>query len=187
MRATTRCRSRSWPTWNTTSIRRSRRSPRWSRSPAWRWRCCSNGCSGCARRSRVSGMASVVLAAVGKRYGTALALDDVALEVASGEFVTLLGPSGCGKSTTLRAVAGLAAIDSGRVLINGRDVTALPTAKRNIGMAFHNLALFPHMTVAQNIAFGLRMRRLPTAEQRERVARALDLVRLDGLAARSPH
>src|SRR5258706_4717037 len=132
-------------------------------------------------------MASVVLSRVTKQYGTARALDDVALEVASGEFVTLLGPSGCGKSTTLRAVAGLAAIDSGRVLIDGRDVTALPTANRNIGMVFQNLALFPHMTVAENIAFGLRMPRLPTAEQRERVARALDLVRLDGLAARYPH
>ncbi|MBV8169031.1 MAG: ABC transporter ATP-binding protein [Alphaproteobacteria bacterium] len=132
-------------------------------------------------------MASVVLSHVTKRYAAARALDDVGLDVASGEFVTLLGPSGCGKSTTLRAVAGLAAIDAGTVRIDGRDVTALPTAKRNIGMVFQNLALFPHMTVAANIAFGLRMRGLDAAEQRRRVAEALALVRLDGMAERYPH
>ena len=132
-------------------------------------------------------MASVVLSRVTKQYGTARALDDVALDVASGEFVTLLGPSGCGKSTTLRAVAGLAAIDAGTVRIDGRDVTALPTAKRNIGMVFQNLALFPHMTVARNIAFGLRMRGLDAIEQRRRVADGLALVRLDGMAERYPH
>jgi spermidine/putrescine ABC transporter ATP-binding subunit len=135
----------------------------------------------------VIAMASVVLTEVTKRYGSARALDDVSLDVASGEFVTLLGPSGCGKSTTLRAVAGLTAIDAGRVLIGGREVTALPTAKRNIGMVFQNLALFPHMTVDRNVAFGLRMRGLPAAEQRERVARALEAVRLDGMGGRYPH
>lgn len=132
-------------------------------------------------------VAAVVLAGVTKRYGTVAALHDVSLEIASGEFVTLLGPSGCGKSTTLRAIAGLTAIDAGRVLIDGREVTGVPTAKRNIGMIFQNLALFPHMTVGQNIAFGLRMRRLRGSEQRERVGRALEAVRLDGMGERYPH
>jgi hypothetical protein len=115
------------------------------------------------RAGRVIAVASVVMVGVTKRYRAVVALDDVSPEVASGEFVTVLGASGWGKSTTLRAVAGLTSIDAGRVLIDGREVTGVPTAKRNIGMVFQNLALFPHMTVDQNVAFGLRMRRLRAA------------------------
>ena len=132
-------------------------------------------------------VASVVMVGVTKRYRAVVALDDVSPEVASGKFVTVLGSSGWGKSTTLRAVAGLTSIDAGRVLIDGREVTGVPTAKRNIGMVFQNLALFPHMTVDQNVAFGLRMRRLSGSAQRERVGQALAAVRLDNMGRRYPH
>ena len=131
-------------------------------------------------------MAEVRLENVTKAYGETLAVDQVSLTVASGEFVTLLGPSGCGKTTTLRVVAGLVEGSSGRIAIAGRDVTAIPTHKRNIGMAFQSHALFPHMTVADNVAFGLKMRGLSGADRRSRVAEALDMVRLSGFGGRYP-
>lgn len=132
-------------------------------------------------------MAAVSIDQATRRYGDTAAMDDVCLEIGAGELVTLLGPSGCGKSTTLRAVAGLVDIDSGSIRIGGTDVTRMPIHKRNLGMVFQNLALFPHMSVAENIGFGLRMRGLPKAAQAPAIERALGLVRLPGYGARYPH
>ncbi|NUB10651.1 ABC transporter ATP-binding protein [Azospirillum sp. Vi22] len=122
-----------------------------------------------------------------KRYGTAPpALAALSLDVAGGELLGLVGPSGCGKTTALRLIAGLTPASAGRVLIGGRDVTALPAHARGIGLVFQNYALFPHMTAADNVAFGLRMRGLPTAERRARTAEALAMVRLSHLGGRKP-
>ena len=132
-------------------------------------------------------MATVSVERVTKRFDQTVALEGVSLEVASGEFLTLLGPSGCGKTTTLRIVAGLTTPESGTVRIRGEDVTRVPTFRRNIGMVFQGLALFPHMTVAENVAFGLRMRGVLRATQGEKVRGALELVRLGGFQARYPH
>jgi len=132
-------------------------------------------------------MSYLLIDQITKTYGETRALDEVCLEVARGEFVTLLGPSGCGKSTTLRAVAGLLDVDRGVIAIDGRDVTRVPINDRNIGMVFQNLALFPHMTVAENVAFGLRMRNVPRSERSRRVSEALAMVRLDGFDDRYPH
>jgi putative spermidine/putrescine transport system ATP-binding protein len=122
-----------------------------------------------------------------KHYGATRALDEVCLDIEIGEFVTLLGPSGCGKSTTLRAVAGLLDIDRGSIAIDGRDVTHVPIHRRDIGVVFQNNALFPHMTVAENVGFGLRMRGVIRAEQAQRTAKALEQVHLPGFGGRYPH
>jgi putative spermidine/putrescine transport system ATP-binding protein len=108
------------------------------------------------------------------------------LEVAQGELVALLGPSGCGKTTTLRMIAGLIPANSGRVVVAGRDVTALPAYQRDMGIVFQNYALFPHMDIAANVAFGLQMRKLGKPEIAAKVTRALEMVRLGGLAQRRP-
>jgi putative spermidine/putrescine transport system ATP-binding protein len=121
-----------------------------------------------------------------KLYGAAPAVQSVNLEVAEGEFVSLLGPSGCGKTTTLRCVAGLETPTSGRILFGERDVTAMPPEKRNIGMVFQNYALFPHMSVAENIGFGLDMRGIRSAEARSKVDAVMDMVQLGGFHARHP-
>ncbi|HYF06418.1 MAG TPA: ABC transporter ATP-binding protein [Acetobacteraceae bacterium] len=131
-------------------------------------------------------MGTLSLQALVKRYGATTAVERVDLEVAEGEFVALLGPSGCGKTTTLRMVAGFVEPTEGRVVIAGRDVTRTPPHARDTGMVFQSYALFPHMTVAQNVAFGLEMRKVARAEREARVAEALRLVRLDGLADRLP-
>jgi spermidine/putrescine ABC transporter ATP-binding subunit len=131
-------------------------------------------------------MADVVLRNIVARYEQFLAVDDVSLTIGSGEFVTLLGPSGCGKSTTLRIIAGLMKPTSGSVLFAGRDVTAASAADRNIGMVFQSLALFPHMTVAENVAFGLKMRGAGAAAIEKRVKKMLEMVRLDQLSDRYP-
>src|SRR3954468_23543666 len=115
-----------------------------------------------------------------KRYGDFHAVKDVSLSVADGEFVVLLGPSGCGKTTTLRMVAGFIEPTAGQVRLGGTDVTLLPPWKRNAGMVFQSYALFPHLTVAQNIAFGLEMRKLARADIERRVEETLALVRLKG-------
>src|SRR5258708_1378313 len=122
--------------------------------------------------------AGVALCGVSKAFGALAAVDDVSIEVAPGEFVVLLGPSGCGKTTTLRMIAGFTRPSRGAVLIDGVDVTRQPPRRRNIGMVFQNYALFPNMSVAENVAFGLRQRRQPRAMIRTRVTELLALVRL---------
>ena len=118
--------------------------------------------------------------------GAVRAVDNVSFAFDAGTLNVLLGPSGCGKSTTLRLVAGLEACDGGRVLIDHRDVTRLPPAARSIAMVFQSYALFPHLTVAENVSFGLRVRRTPAAERAERLARVADLLGLTPLLERKP-
>ncbi len=131
-------------------------------------------------------MATVVLQQITKRFGSITAVDGVSLEVREGEFLTLLGPSGCGKTTTLRLIAGFTRPSRGRIVIGGEDVTDLPPRKRNIGMVFQDYALFPHLTVAENIAFGLRERRAPKPQVPARVRELLTMVRLPGVEHRFP-
>ncbi len=121
-----------------------------------------------------------------KTFGNVTALDRVDLSVRNGELLTILGPSGSGKTTLLRLVAGFAEPDAGRILLQGRDITFLPPAKRDIGMVFQNYALFPHMTVAENVAFPLQMRKAAKAEIAKRVKWALDIVELGGYEERLP-
>jgi putative spermidine/putrescine transport system ATP-binding protein len=130
---------------------------------------------------------SVALEGVTKRYGATVALDQVSLEVHPGELVALLGGSGCGKTTLLRVVAGLADPDAGRIRIGDTDVTRTPTRHRPIGMVFQHYALFPNMTVAENVAFPLTVRRVARSQISRRVDELLDLVELDGLAGRYPN
>jgi len=131
-------------------------------------------------------MARIELDAVSKRYGDVHAVRDFSLTIEQGELVVLLGPSGCGKTTTLRMIAGFVPVTSGRIRLGGRDVTGLPPHRRNTGLVFQGYALFPHLSAAENIAFGLEMRGLPEAVVREKVASALRLVRLDDLGDRLP-
>jgi len=131
--------------------------------------------------------ATVELHGVEKHYGAHRALAGLSLRIEPGEFVSLLGPSGCGKTTALRALAGLEAIDAGSIRIDGVDVAGTPVDKRDIGMVFQQYSLFPHMTVRQNVAFGLEMRRVPAAARREQVIDALDMVHLAEFADRYPH
>ncbi|MBD1553044.1 ABC transporter ATP-binding protein [Pseudomonas sp. C2L12B] len=123
-----------------------------------------------------------------KNYGASLApaVDSVSLSIASGELVSLLGPSGCGKTTTLRMIAGLVLQDSGDITINGESIANRPVHERNIGMVFQNYALFPHMTIHDNVAFGLRMRSFKAAERDRRVSEALEIVQLGSFAQRTP-
>jgi putative spermidine/putrescine transport system ATP-binding protein len=123
---------------------------------------------------------------VSKNYGAVVALQPTSMSVAPGEFFALLGPSGSGKSTLLGTIAGFVAPSGGRVLVDGADITGMSPHRRNIGMVFQNYALFPYLTVAQNIAFPLKMRRLPKAEIAPRVERALAMVRLGGFGPRMP-
>jgi putative spermidine/putrescine transport system ATP-binding protein len=131
-------------------------------------------------------MARLEIDRVSKRYGEVHAVRDVTLDVADGEFVVLLGPSGCGKTTTLRVVAGFAEPTSGAVRLGEREITSLPPWKRNAGLVFQSYALFPHLTVAQNVAFGLEMRKVEASEMGRRIADALRLVRLEHLGERLP-
>ncbi len=131
-------------------------------------------------------MANVALEGLRKAYGGALAVADLSLDIADGELVAFLGPSGCGKTTTLRMIAGFIAPTAGRIRIGDDDVTALPPHRRDTGMVFQRYALFPHMTVAQNIAFGLEMRKVTAAERQRRIADVLDMVRMGELRDRYP-
>jgi putative spermidine/putrescine transport system ATP-binding protein len=131
-------------------------------------------------------MAFVQLEGLGKRYGEIDAVVATHLSVEKGEFVSLLGPSGCGKTTTLQMIAGFVEVTSGRILLDGRDITHAKPASRGLGVVFQSYALFPHMTVKDNVAFGLRMRKVPAAELQQRVTRVLKLVRLDQHAERYP-
>jgi len=121
-----------------------------------------------------------------KDYGQGMILHHLNLDIEQGEFLTLLGPSGCGKTTTLRMIAGLESVTDGRVWLEGRDITQLPPEKRPLNTVFQSYALFPHMNVFQNIAYGLKVKGVKKAEQKERVEEALRLVRLSGYEKRMP-
>ena len=121
-----------------------------------------------------------------KRFGEVVALDGVSLDIASGELLTILGPSGSGKTTLLKVVAGFETPDAGTVQVDGADITAMPPARRDIGMVFQNYALFPHLTVERNVAFPLEMRNVPRPEIERRVGEALGLVELQGYGQRLP-
>ena len=128
----------------------------------------------------------IVVERLVKEFGEVRAVDDVSLEIPAGEFFSMLGPSGCGKTTTLRVIAGFEEPDAGRVLLDGEDVTFVSPKRRNVNMVFQDYALFPHMTVADNVAFGLKLKRVGASETRSRVAEMLTVVRLDGYEDRRP-
>jgi spermidine/putrescine transport system ATP-binding protein len=128
--------------------------------------------------SEGSKLGSLKLRSVRKAFGRIRAVDGVDLDIAGGEFVAFLGPSGCGKTTLLRIIAGFETLDSGTLELDGRDVAALPPNRRDVGLVFQNLALFPHLSVAENVGYGLRMRGRPAAEITAKVAAMLDLVDL---------
>jgi putative spermidine/putrescine transport system ATP-binding protein len=144
------------------------------------------------RRSRsvteaqVESQADIRVRGLTKRFGDVLAVDAVDLDIARGAFFTMLGPSGSGKTTTLRLIAGFERPDEGRIELAGRDVASMPPFDRPVNTVFQDYALFPHMTVQQNVEYGLRVRRVPRAERRTRAAEALALVRLQGYGDRKP-
>src|SRR5438067_11034690 len=131
-------------------------------------------------------MARLQLTGLGKMYGDVRAVAGVDLDIRQGELVVLLGPSGCGKTTTLRMIAGFVTPTAGEIRLGGRDITRQPPWKRNTGLVFQSYALFPHLSVVDNVAFGLRMRKLPQSEIAGKLTAALRLVRLQGLAERLP-
>jgi putative spermidine/putrescine transport system ATP-binding protein len=131
--------------------------------------------------------APVTIRALSRSFGAVRALDGLSLELAPGEFVALLGPSGCGKTTALRIVAGFETADSGTVTVDGKDVAAVPAAKRDMGMVFQSYSLFPNMTALENVGFGLRMRKLDSASRRRKAAELLDMVGLSPQASQYPH
>ncbi|HEY7520030.1 MAG TPA: ABC transporter ATP-binding protein [Methylomirabilota bacterium] len=131
-------------------------------------------------------MSAIVVEHASKAWGATRAVDDVSFEVADGTLAVLLGPSGCGKSTTLRLIAGLETLTAGKIFIAGDDVTARPPVQRNIAMVFQSYALFPHLTAAENIVFGLKVRRVPAAERAARLRRVAELLGLERLLERKP-
>ena len=131
-------------------------------------------------------MATVTLQGVRKSFGRTEVIPPLDLEIRSGEFVALVGPSGSGKSTLLRIIAGLEEIDAGRVLVDGDDVTGVAPGERDMAMVFQSYALYPHMTVADNMSFGLRMAHRPKAEIDAKVAKAAQILQLEPLLARKP-
>lgn len=132
-------------------------------------------------------MVSVKFDSVTKILGQSRAIDNLTLEIGAGELFFLLGPSGCGKTTALRTVAGFYTPDEGGILFNGKDQSRVPPHKRNTGMVFQNYALWPHMNVRSNVAYGLKMRRVSEAEKEERVQRALEIVHMEAYAERTPN
>ena len=132
-------------------------------------------------------MSFVSIQSLEKTYAGSPVFKDINFDIARGEFITLLGPSGCGKSTLLRCIAGLTPVDSGRILLDGTDLVPMSPQKRGIGMVFQSYALFPNMTVAQNVAFGLRMQKVSGPDSQVRVDEALRMVELQDFAARYPH
>ncbi|HWP46648.1 MAG TPA: ABC transporter ATP-binding protein [Candidatus Limnocylindrales bacterium] len=138
-------------------------------------------------RRKGSGMASVRLVNVTKRYGEIVAVDRVNLTVENGEFITLLGPSGCGKTTTLRMIAGLVEPSEGEIYFDDELMNAVPVNRRNVGFVFQSHALFPHMTVQENLAFGLKARGFPKQEIKKRIQEVLHLVEMVGFEKRKPH
>src|SRR4051794_6239994 len=133
-----------------------------------------------------SAESDIRLAGVRKRFGEVTAVDGVDIEVRRGEFFTLLGPSGSGKTTCLRMIAGFERPDDGRIELGGVDVTGLPPFERDVNTVFQDYALFPHMTVGENVAYGLRVKRVPRNERANRVTEALAMVRLEGFEGRRP-
>src|SRR5689334_20396555 len=131
-------------------------------------------------------MAFLALDNLTKQFGSHVAVDGLSLEVEKGEFVSLLGPSGCGKTTTLQMIAGFVDPSGGAIRLDGRDLLAVRPAKRGLGIVFQSYALFPHMTVAENVSFGLEMQKVAAAERASRVAEALQLVGLGNFAGRFP-
>lgn len=131
-------------------------------------------------------MSDLEIEGLTKRYGQVVALDEFSLRISKGELVSLLGPSGCGKTTALRIIAGFIRPTAGVVRIDGRVANSIPPHHRDIGMVFQNYALFPHMTVTQNVEFGLKMRKVPEKERNLRVAKVLEIVRLAGFEKRYP-
>ncbi|MDB4558869.1 ABC transporter ATP-binding protein [Amylibacter sp.] len=134
----------------------------------------------------MTGEAFVELKDVAKRWNGQLGVEDISLKIEQGSFVALLGPSGCGKSTSLRLLAGLELPDEGSIWIDGRDVTTSAASDRNLSMVFQSYALFPHLSVAENVVFGLKVRRVPRAERNEKLANALKITGLEGLEDRKP-
>lgn len=131
-------------------------------------------------------MASISLTNINKNFGQTSVVEDLNLEIADGEFIVLVGPSGCGKSTTLRMIAGLEEVSSGQIRIGSKDVTSLEPSERNIAMVFQNYALYPHKTVYENLAFGLRMRKVPQAEIKKKIQWASEILRIENLLDRKP-
>ena len=129
---------------------------------------------------------AIRLDAVGKRFGSVVAVRETSFDIREGEFFSLLGPSGCGKTTTLRMIAGFERPDEGQIFLRGEDVTDVPPERRQVNMVFQHYALFPHMSVYDNVAYGLKLKKVPRPEQRERVAEMLRVVRLEGLERRRP-
>ncbi len=136
---------------------------------------------------RRTGGTSVLLQNLSRSFGATRALDGLSLEIAPGELVALLGPSGCGKTTALRIVAGFETADTGSVIVDGKDMSPVPAAKRDMGMVFQSYSLFPNMNAADNVAFGLRMRKIGSAQRRQRAGELLDMVGLAEQARQYPH
>jgi putative spermidine/putrescine transport system ATP-binding protein len=147
----------------------------------------ATGVIGTSGTAGASGGTSVSLRNLTRAFGATRALDEMSLEIAPGELVALLGPSGCGKTTALRIVAGFEYADAGEVLVEGRDISGVPAAKRDMGMVFQSYSLFPNMSALDNVAFGLRMRKVGGGTRRKRAAELLDMVGLSAQAGQWPH
>ncbi|MBI5967221.1 MAG: ABC transporter ATP-binding protein, partial [Deltaproteobacteria bacterium] len=132
-------------------------------------------------------MVGISIRGVTKRFGDLVAVDNVSLEIEKGEFFTLLGPSGCGKTTLLRCVAGFVDIQQGQIFFGDRRIDTIPTHRRGVGMVFQNYAVFPHLSVQDNVKYGLKARKVPAADQVKRVKKVLSMVHMEGLEDRLPN